>query len=245
VSGQTLIVAEDGPVLRLTLDRPERRNAFDAALLAALTVAVEQAPERVGVRCVVLAGRGEAFCAGADVDWMRRSADLSEADNVADAERAAALFAAVASCPLPVVARVHGAALGGGAGLVCAADLAVAADDATIGFPEVRLGLVAATVAPHVVRRIGAGAARAMFLTGRAVDAREALRLGLVHRVAPAADLDAAVAATVEDLLRAGPAVAPADVAAVTARRIAAVRRGTEAQAGLRAFLAGERPPWR
>jgi methylglutaconyl-CoA hydratase len=123
VSGQTLIVAEDGPVLRLTLDRPERRNAFDAALLAALTVAVEQAPERVGVRCVVLAGRGEAFCAGADVDWMRRSADLSEADNVADAERAAALFAAVASCPLPVVARVHGAALGGGAGLVCAADL--------------------------------------------------------------------------------------------------------------------------
>ena len=253
-----LTVAVDGPVVRITLDRPERRNAFDAALIADLTDAVRGASARPGARCIVLAGRGSAFSAGADVGWMRAAQGLDEAGNREDALRAADLFEAVARAPLPVVARVHGPALGGGAGLVCAADLAVAAEEATIGFPEVRLGIIPAVIAPYVLRRVGDGAARALFLRGRAVAAAEALRLGLVHRVVPAAELDAAVEEVVDDLLAGGPEalaacrrllddlplIPPERRRAETAARIAALRVGAEAQAGLAAFLERRRPPW-
>ena len=259
MTATALRIEDDGPVVRLTLDRPARRNAFDAGLIAELTEALRAAPGRPGARCVVLTGAGAAFSAGGDLRWMAASLELSPDENHADALGLAELYALVRSLPLPVVARVQGPAIGGGAGLVCTADVAVAADDATIGFPEVRLGLVPATITPHVVERIGDGAARALFLTGRIVDAHEALRLGLVHRVVPAQELDAAVAAAVDDLLAGGPGalaetkrllldlplLVPAAAAATTAARLAAARRRPEAQAGVRAFLARERPPWR
>jgi methylglutaconyl-CoA hydratase len=247
----------DGAVLRVVLDRPDRRNAFDAALIAELTEAFRQAPAS-GARCVVLAGEGRTFSAGADLEWMRGALELPEDANRDDALRLADLFAEIAGCPLPVVARVHGPALGGGAGLVCAADVAVLSEDAVIGFPEVRLGILPAVISPYVVRRIGGGAARALFLTGRAVDAGSALRLGLADAVAPADALDGAVAEVVHDLLLGSPAAlaavkelvdavagpAPAALREETARRIAAIRVGDEAQAGIRAFLERSRPPW-
>ncbi len=254
-----LHVTTDGPVVRITLDRPERRNALDGELVAALTAAVRNASDAAGARCVVLGGAGDAFSAGADAGWMRASLELSEEENEAEALRLADLFASFTACPLPVIARVHGPALGGGAGLVCSVDLAVMADDAEVGFPEVRLGIVPATIAPYVVRRIGAGAARALFLRGRPIGAADALRLGLVDVVVPATELDAAIDALVDDLVAGGPealaaakrllddvaTLPPREARATTARRIAAIRRGDEAQAGLRAFLARERPPWR
>jgi len=247
----------DGAVRRVVLCRPERRNAFDAGLIADLTAAFRSAPAG-GARCVVLAGEGPAFSAGADLEWMRAGLALGEAGNREDALRLAGLFAAIAECPLPVVARVHGAALGGGAGLVCAADVAVLSEEATIGFPEVRLGIVPAVISPYVVQRVGAGTARRLFLTGRAIDAAEALRVGLADEVAASDALDAAVDRVTRDLLRGGPGALtaaktlvtavdgrpPADVRDETAALIAEIRTGEEAQAGLRAFLERERAPW-
>ncbi len=241
------------------MTRPDRRNAFDAALIAALTDAFTAAPARAGARVVVLEGEGPSFSAGADLEWMRASLELSEAANEADALRLVAMLDAIAGCPLPVVARVHGHALGGGAGLVCTADIAIAADSLKIGFTEVRLGIIPAAISPFVVRRIGAGHARALFLRGCAIGADEAFRIGLVHGVATVADLDAAVDAAIADLLAGGPGalaetkllldevsapVAPG-AGPETARRIARVRVRDEAQAGIRAFLERETPPWR
>jgi methylglutaconyl-CoA hydratase len=247
----TLRVEDATPVISITLTRPERRNAFDAALIHDLTAAFRAASDTTGARVVVLAGEGKSFSAGADLDWMRASLALSREENERDALALADLFAAIATCPLPVVARVHGHALGGGAGLVCAADIAIASSDASIGFPEVRLGIIPAAISPYVVRRIGPGAARALFLTGRPVDARRALALGLVHDVVEADELDAAVARTVADLNAGGrnalaatkrlldettAPLAPG-VREETARRIAGVRVGDEAQARLAAFV--------
>jgi methylglutaconyl-CoA hydratase len=254
-----LAVAADGEVVRVTLTRPDRRNAFDADLIAGVTDAFRAAPSQARARVVVLQAEGPAFSAGADLAWMRGSLDLSAEENAADALRLADMFAAIATCPLPVVARVHGAALGGGAGLACASDLAVAGPEARLGFPEVRLGIVPGAISPYVVRRIGAGAARALFLSGRAVGPDEALRLGLVDVVAGSEGLDAAVDGVVRDLVAGGPEalaackrlldevaiLPPAAAREESARRIGSIRRGDEAQAGLRAFLEREPPPWR
>jgi methylglutaconyl-CoA hydratase len=254
-----LAITQDGPVVRIRMTRPDRRNAFDAALIAALTDAFAGAPAREGARVVVLEGDGPSFSAGADLQWMRAGLELSEAANEADALRLVAMLDTIAGCPLPVVARVHGHALGGGAGLVCTADIAIAADTLKIGFTEVRLGIIPAAISPFVVRRIGAGHARALFLRGAAIGADEAFRIGLVHGVAAADDLDAAVDAVTCDLLAGGPEAlaetkrlldevsAPAAPGAgpETARRIARVRVRSEAQAGIRAFLEREKPPWR
>jgi methylglutaconyl-CoA hydratase len=247
----------DGAVRRIVLCRPARRNAFDAALIADLTAAFREA-HAGGARCVVLSAEGSAFSAGADLEWMRAGLALGEHGNREDALRLADLFGAIAGCPLPVVARVHGPALGGGAGLACAADVTVMGDGASIGFPEVRLGIVPAVISPYVVQRAGAGAARRLFLTGRAIGAAEALRLGLVDEVAADDALDAAVDGVVADLLRGGPGAlaavkalldavagrAPGEVREETARRIATIRAGEEAQDGLRAFLEREPAPW-
>jgi methylglutaconyl-CoA hydratase len=254
-----LEVGQRGATVEIRMTRPDRRNAFDAALIAALTDAFREAPDREGARVVVLSGEGPAFSAGADLHWMRSSLELSEAENRADADRLVAMLAAIAECPLPVIARVHGAALGGGAGLVCAADVAIAADDALIGFPEVRLGIIPAAISPYVVRRVGAGHARALFLTGRAVSGEEATRIGLVHETCPPADLESRVDRTIRDLASGGPEALTAtkrlldEVAAPTApeagprsaERIAAIRVRPEAQAGIRAFLDRAAPPWR
>jgi methylglutaconyl-CoA hydratase len=245
VSG--LRVERDEPVLRVTLARPERRNAFDAALIAELTEAFSDVGD---ARAVVLAGDGPSFCAGADVEWQRSSIDLSYDENVEDAMHLYRMLETIDSCPVPVVCRVHGFALGGGSGLVACADVAIAARDAIFGFSEVRLGIIPAVVSPFVLAKIDASARR-YFLTGERFSAETALRIGLVHEVAE--DPDAATQAVVEDLLAGGPeAVRDAKRLArerptgVQTARIAAARRTSdEGQEGLRAFLEKREPSWR
>jgi enoyl-CoA hydratase/carnithine racemase len=243
-----LRVERDGPVLRMTLARPERRNAFDAALIAELTEAFAEVGD---ARAVLLSGEGESFCAGADVEWQRSSIDLSYGENVEDALRLFRMLEAIDNCPAPVVARVHGYALGGGSGLVACADVTVAGEDAVFGFTEVRLGIIPAVISPFVLAKIGPGAARRWFLTGERFGADVALRIGLVHEVAP--DLEPAANAILDSLLAGGPeAVRAAKRLALDppsgpeAAKIAAARRtSNEGQAGLRAFLEKREPPWR
>jgi methylglutaconyl-CoA hydratase len=247
VSEAGLDVHRDGGVLRVTLARPDRHNAFDAALIAALAGAFADVGD---ARCVVLAGEGRSFCAGADVEWQRASIDLSFDENVEDAMRLYRMLEAIESCPAPVVARVQGFALGGGSGLVACCDIAVAAPDAVFGYSEVRLGIIPAVISPFVLPRIGPGAARRYFLTGERFDAETALRIGLVHEVAD--DLDGAVDAVTEALLQGGPEAVRAAKQLVrehptgeaTAQIAARRRTSEEGQDGLRAFLDKRRPAW-
>jgi methylglutaconyl-CoA hydratase len=246
---QALRVEQDGELFRVTLARPERRNAFDAELIAELTEAFGAVGE--DVRVVLLAGDGPSFCAGADVEWQRASIDLSFDDNVDDALRLYRMLAAVDSCPAPLVARVQGYALGGGSGLVACADVVVAAPDATFGFSEVRLGIIPAVISPFVFARIGPGAARPLFVTGERFDAETALRIGLVDEVAE--ELDAAVERQLAAILKSGPQATraakrltrdrPAEPQEL-ARLAAGLRAGAEGQEGLRAFLEKRRPGW-
>jgi methylglutaconyl-CoA hydratase len=243
-----LKIDRHGPILRVTLARPERRNAFDAALIAELADAFADVAD---ARAVVLAGEGPSFCSGADVDWQRSSIDLTFEENVEDAMRLYRMLETVDSCPVPVVARVQGHALGGGSGLVACADVAIAGEDAAFGFSEVRLGIIPAVISPFVLRKIGTAAARRYFLTGERFGAEAALRIGLVHEVAP--ELDQAVDAVVEALLAGGPEAARAAKRLVRERpegldtaRIAAERRtSSEGQEGLRAFLEKREPSWK
>ncbi len=235
---------QDGPVLRLALDRPDVRNAFNDDLIAALTESfVGLGPE---TRVVVLSGEGKAFSAGGDLEWMRRAAAYTEEQNAEDAIRLGRLFEAIATCPALVVARVHGAAFGGGCGLVAASDVAVAAEGTLFAFSEVRLGLIPATISAFVVPKIGAGHARALFATGEAFDAAHALRIGLVHGVTPPDGLDEAVEAKVATVLKNGPqAVAAAKRLVLDlpmpmdhlARLLARARSSEEGREGVAAFL--------
>jgi methylglutaconyl-CoA hydratase len=243
----TVQVERDGPVLRVTLARPERRNAFDAELIRELG----QAFVDVGkARAVVLAGEGASFCAGADVDWMRASVGLSFDENVADANAMRQMFEAIDNCPAPVVVRVQGHALGGGAGLVAASDIAISARDTVYAFSEVKLGIIPAVISPFALAKIGAGHARRYFVTGERFDADVALRIGLVSEVAD--DLDAAVDRVVGELLSAGPLAArwakrlvrERPAGPETARWIAERRASDEGQEGLRAFLEKRRASW-
>ena len=228
--------------------RPERRNAFDASLIAELTAAFDDVGD---ARAVVLAGDGLSFSAGADVDWMRSSVELSYDENVADALQLRGMLDAIDACPAPVVARVQGHALGGGCGLVACCDIVVAERSAVFAFSEVKLGIVPAVISPFALAKIGPSAARRYFLTGERFDAEAALHIGLVHEVAD--DLDAAVDAVVAELLSAGPEAARGAkelaraplTARETAERIAAHRTSTEGQEGLRAFLEKRTPGWR
>jgi methylglutaconyl-CoA hydratase len=243
-----LRVERDGHVLRVTLARPERRNAFDAALIAELTEAFSDVGD---ARAVVLAGEGPSFCAGADVEWQRSSIDLTYEENVEDAMRLYRMCEVIDGCPAPVVARVHGYALGGGSGLVACADVAVAAEDAVFGFSEVRLGIIPAVISPFVLAKIGPGAARRWFLTGERFGADVALRIGLVHEVtaAPAEALDEIVDAILAggpDAVRGAKSLARDRPFGRETAEIAAARRTSEeGQAGLRAFLEKQAPPWR
>jgi methylglutaconyl-CoA hydratase len=243
-----LLIERDGDVLRVTLARPEQRNAFDAALIAELAAAFVDVGR---ARAVVLAGDGPSFCAGADVEWMRSSVDLSYDENVADAMALRRMLEAIDGCPAPVVARVQGHALGGGVGLVACADIAVAAEDAAFGFSEAKLGIVPAVISPFALAKIGPSAARRYFVTGERFDAATALRIGLVHEVA--ADLDGAVDRVLGELRTAGPRAARAAKRLVldapldgpeSARRIAERRTSDEGQEGLRAFLERRKPSW-
>ena len=244
-----LRVERDGDLLRVTLARPARQNAFDAALIAELADAFADVGD---ARAVLLAGEGPSFCAGADVEWQRASIDLSYEENVEDALRLYRMLEAIDGCPAPVVARVQGYALGGGSGLVACADIAIAADDATFGFSEVKLGIIPAVISPFVLPRIGPGAARRYFLTGERFGAETALRIGLVHEVVPAASLDEAVSRVLDELATAGRHAVreakrliregPRDEE--TTEVAARLRAGGEGQEGLRAFLERRRPSW-
>jgi methylglutaconyl-CoA hydratase len=247
-----------GPVARVFLARPAVRNAFDGATVLALRDAVEGVCAREDVRVIVLGGHGPVFSAGADLEWMRTVAGFTPEENRQDARALASLFETIDASPKPVVARVQGAALGGGCGLVAAADVAVAAAEAWFGFTEVRLGLVPAVISPFVVRKIGPSAARELFLTGERFGAERALAIGLVHRVVPSSELDSAVDGRVRELLQAAPGAlaaakalvrdvigrAPAEVRDSTTALIAQRRATAEGQEGLRAFLEKRKPDW-
>ncbi len=234
-------------VLRVTLARPETRNAFDAALIAELAEAFVD----VGTaRAVVLSGDGPSFCAGADVEWMRASVELDREANVADATALRRMLDSIDTCPAPVIAVVHGHALGGGVGLVAVADVALADPRTVFAFSEVKLGIVPAVISPFALRKIGESAARRYFVTGERFDAETALRIGLVHEVA--SDLDGALERLLGELRTAGPRAARQAKRLVldrpdgpeTARRIAERRTSEEGQEGLRAFLERRRPSW-
>ncbi|MFY9739750.1 MAG: enoyl-CoA hydratase-related protein [Candidatus Cybelea sp.] len=244
------LVVSDG-IARVTLARPEVRNAFNAETIEQLHDVFSRITAADDVRAVVLAGEGKAFCGGADISWMRESLELSFDANVADAERMSDMFRTIDNCPKPVIGQIHGAALGGGAGLAAVCDIAIAADDAIFGFTEVKLGIIPAVISPFVLAKIGASHARALFLTGERFDARRAKHIGLVHEVVAAVELGAAVEHRLEELFTAGPAAVRAakllirrvidndydDSRAITARAIAQQRIGSEGQEGLRAFL--------
>jgi methylglutaconyl-CoA hydratase len=243
----TLKVQRDGHLLRVTLARPERRNAFDAELIAELADAFGDVGD---ARAVLLDGEGPSFCAGADVEWQRAAIDLSYDENVEDAMRLYRMLEAVDSCPAPVVCCVQGFALGGGSGLVACADIAIAGPDAVFGFTEVRLGIVPAVISPFVLRKVGE-AARRYFVTGERFDATTALRIGLVSEVAENAGERAG--AMVEEILAGGPIavreakrlVRERPVGVDTAHIAAERRTSDEGQDGLRAFLERREPAWR
>ena len=242
-----LRIERDGDLLRLTLARPETRNAFDAPLIAELSEAFVDVGKS---RAVLLAGEGTSFCAGADAEWMRASVELDYEANMADANALRGMLDAIDRCPAPVLARVQGHALGGGAGLVACADIAVADARAVFAFSEVKLGIIPAVISPYALAKIGPSAARRYFVTGERFGAETALRIGLVHEVS--ADLDGAVEAILTELRTAGPRsarhakrlVLDRPDGAETARRIAERRTSDEGQEGLRAFLERRRPNW-
>lgn len=247
-------------IARIALNRPERHNAFDEGLIAALTTAFNVFGIDPTVRAIVLSGEGKSFCAGADLDWMKRAAGWSEAENRADALKLSDMLAAIDTCAKPVIARVHGNVAGGGVGLVACADMAVAIEGAQFRLSEVRIGLTPATISPFVTAKIGASQARRWFLTAEAFGAQQAQAMGLVHDVAAdAAGADAIIANWLAHIAAAAPgAVADAktliaDVGgrpitdalrALTADRIATRRASTEGREGLAAFLEKRKPEW-
>lgn len=253
-----LVTRREGPVERVVLNRPDVRNAFNETLIAELTNWAARAHGDASIRVVVLEGAGKAFCAGADVAWMARTIQYTEEENTRDATAASAMFAAIDRLPVPVVGRVHGAAIGGGAGLAAVCDVVVAGEETVFGFTEVKLGILPAVISPFVLAKIGRSAARELFLTGARFPAARAREIGLVHAVVPAARIDDAVDAYVRELLTGGReaiATAKALIARVanepleraqllTASAIAARRVSDEGQEGLRAFLEKRAPRW-
>lgn len=254
-----LSVGHGDAVATVFLARPDARNALNDELIGELTRCMEELAQDDDVRVVVLTGEGDFFCAGADIGYMRDTVNLSYEENLEDARRIAAMCGAVDECSKPVVARVRGAAIGGGVGLVAAADVAVAEEGTVFAFTEVRLGISPATIAPFVLRKIGQSWTRALFLTGERFDAARAREVGLVHEVAAEGDLDSVVQEKVEGLLAGGPeALAatkallrelreadPEEATDITARRIAELRTGEEGQEGLGAFLEKREPAWK
>ncbi|HZT12478.1 MAG TPA: enoyl-CoA hydratase-related protein [Candidatus Baltobacteraceae bacterium] len=249
---------KEGSVAHVRLNRPDVRNAFNAELIAELRTAFEQLGSDESVRAIVLSGAGKVFCGGADVAWMRSSLELSFEENVADARAMSQMFRTIDRCPKPVIARVHGAALGGGAGLAAVCDIVVAASDAVFGFTEVKLGIIPAVISPFVLAKIGVSNARALFLTGERFEAKRAQSIGLVHEVVIADTLDVCMERILNEIASAGPlaisaakALIPhvsqatyAESLDITSEAIAGRRISAEGQEGLRAFLERRRPSW-
>jgi methylglutaconyl-CoA hydratase len=258
---QFLLTRRDGPIEYLTLNRPDVRNAFNEEVIAELTrwtSATSETAEMTGLRAVVLAGAGPVFCAGADLAWMSKMIDYSEEDNLRDAMTMSRMFAGLNTLPVPLIGRIHGAALGGGCGLAAVCDIVVAEESAVFGFTEVKLGILPAVISPFALAKIGRSAARELFLTGARFPAIRAREIGLVHAVVAAADLDTAVAGYAKEILGAGPqgiaaakALIPKVWAAtvdeampITAKTIATRRVSPEGQEGMKAFLEKRKPSW-
>jgi methylglutaconyl-CoA hydratase len=253
----SILISHDGPTVTVTLNRPEVRNAFNDDLIADLT-AWARSPMPAGVRLAVLRGSGRVFCAGADLTWMAKMASYSHEENVRDAAAMGDMFDALNTLPVPLIGRVHGAALGGGAGLAAVCDIVVAAEDAVFGFTEAKLGILPAVISPFAVAKIGVSAARELFLTAARFPAARARDIGLVHALAPEADLDATIDVYAKELGTSAPAAVTAakrlvgavanrparEVAGFTAEIIAAHRVSSEGQEGIRAFLERRRPSW-
>jgi len=258
VTKELIDIAADGPVVRVTLNRPEVRNAFNDDLIARMTAWAESVAAGGSARVAVLSGAGKVFCAGADLTWMSKMVGYSHDENVRDARAMARMFEALDTLPIPLLGRIHGAALGGGAGLAAVCDIVVAAEDAAFAFTEVKLGIIPAVISPYAIAKIGRSAARELFLTGARFSAERAREIGLVHAVAADAELDRVVAKYVNDLLTSGPeAVAAAkrliaDVASrprdgasqFTAEATAERRVSSEGQDGMKAFLEKRLPSW-
>jgi methylglutaconyl-CoA hydratase len=258
-SHNALTVTDHGAVRTITLSRPDVRNAFNDDVIAELKTAFTQVAHADDVRCVVLAAEGPAFCAGADLNWMRRMADYTRDENLADAGELAAMLRAIYECPKPTIARVQGDVFAGGVGLVAACDMAVSVDTATYCLSEVKLGLIPATISPYVIRAMGARASHRYFLTAERFSATEAHRIGLVHEVVAADALDAQVAELTSALVSASPNAVRAckrlvqDVAereiddalvAHTVAGIADIRSSAQGKEGVQSFLQKRKPSW-
>jgi methylglutaconyl-CoA hydratase len=252
-------IAQTGHIATVTLNRPEVRNAFNDEVIVELASAFNELGTRADVRCIVLAASGTAFCAGADLNWMKRMAGYSREENVADAAALARMLNVIYHCPKPTIARIQGDVYAGGTGLVAACDIAVSVDTAQYCLSEVKLGLIPATISPYVIRAMGARAAHRYFLTAERFSAAEALRIGFVHEVVKADQLDAKVGEIAQALVQAGPAAVKAcktlvqDVAEKnisqllidrTVQDIADIRASDEGREGIQAFLAKRKPSW-
>jgi len=247
------------PIASVLLDRPDIHNAFNDELVKLVTDAFTELGARDDVRVIVLRGNGKSFCAGADLNWMKRMIHYSREQNIEDARAVGRMYLTIANCPKPVIARVHGAALGGGAGLVAACDIGIAMESVQFGFTEVKLGIIPAIIAPFVIARVGPGRAREFFITGERFLAPVALNIGLIQHVAThEAALDGLIDSKISQILTSAPgAIAAAKelvfgVAARTlasslefaAYAIARARTADEGQAGMQAFLERQKPPW-
>jgi methylglutaconyl-CoA hydratase len=258
MSYQYLTIKRDGTVEHLVLNRPDVRNAFNAEMIGELTVWAGEFVRQSDARVVVLSGSGKVFCAGADAAWMAKTATYSETENVRDANAASAMFRALDELPVPLIGRIHGAAIGGGAGLSAVCDIAIADEDTVFGFTEVKLGIIPAVISPFVLAKIGRSAARELFLSGARFPAARAYKIGLVHAAVPAAELDDTVSRYVTEISAASrEAIAAAktlirdvwgrdaaEAAPLTAAALAARRVSAEGQEGLRAFLEKRKPRW-
>jgi methylglutaconyl-CoA hydratase len=254
----TIRTLAEGPLLRVTLERPEIRNAFDDRMIAELTQVLRKAASRSELRCLLLEGAGPVFCAGADLNWMQRAAGWSREENLADARRMADLFLALQALPFPSVARIRGAALGGATGLAACTDVAIAASNTRFGFTEVRIGIVPAVISGFVLRKVPRVHALRYFQSGEIFDGTRAAGIGLISEAVPAEELDAHVDRVVESLLAVAPRAVRAakglvdlvagtpfpDVLEVTAALIADLRATPEAREGMQAFLEKRRPAW-
>ncbi|WP_323122691.1 enoyl-CoA hydratase/isomerase family protein [Burkholderia alba] len=257
---ETIEVTDDGRIATVMLARPDVRNAFNETMIAELTAAFGGFDANEAIRAVVLASKGPAFCAGADLNWMKKMAGFSDDENRADARLLARMLEAIYRCGKPVIARVHGDAYAGGVGLVAACDIAIAADTVKFCLSEARLGLIPATIAPYVIRAMGERAARRYFASAEVFDAAKAAQLGFVHETVPADILDATIAKLTDALRANGPQAVRACKALVrdvagralddalieqTADWIARTRAGAEAREGVAAFLEKRPPAWR
>jgi methylglutaconyl-CoA hydratase len=255
---QTILFSREKKVARISLNRPEVHNAFNATMIRELTEAFEEAQKDASVRVAVLTGVGESFCAGADLNWMREIIHYSYEQNLKESMEVAELMHKIYTLPKPTIARINGTTIGGGNGLFSACDIAIASERAKFGLSEVKIGLVPAAISPYVIRRIGESAAHELFLTGERFDARRAFEISLVNKVFPHEELDEKVEEVVRLLLSSGPeamasckellykvpALSAEEAKSYTAEMIARLRVSQEGQEGMAAFLEKRKPKW-